>query len=208
MEHKTKTVEVSITSKIEEKMIAGIDTYSGLILYYNTPTEDAISIIDIAHALSNICRFTGHTKEFYSVAQHSVLVSNCQNTLEEQRAGLLHDATEAYVNDLPSPLKNSGYLDDYKILENRIHDVINDKYNINDGMTPNIKKADLKVLITEKRDVVNTKGVRLWDWAKDIDPLEEVIIPLGPKEAKALFIQKFIELFPYEAYNEFKDEMI
>lgn len=193
-------VDITTVSKDEMKMEPYIETYTGLRVYFNDIHKDIISIHDIAHSLSQICRFTGHTKEFYSVAQHSVLVADAQTTLPEKRAGLLHDATETYVNDLPSPLKACTDLGDYKNLENRFHHVINQKYKVNDGMTPNIKKADLAALFTEKRDVLNKPSD--WGWGHDIIPFDDIIIPLGPKEAKALFIKRFIELFPTEAKKE------
>jgi 5'-deoxynucleotidase YfbR-like HD superfamily hydrolase len=200
MKHKNRVVEVTTTSEEELKMLPYIETYSGLRLFYDDLKPEMIKIIDIAHSLSHICRFTGHTKKFYSVAQHSVLVSNAQTTIAEKRAGLLHDATEAYVNDLPSPLKACTDLGDYKNLENRIHDVINKKYRINDGMTPNIKKADLQALFTEKRDVLNHDSD--WGWGYDVELFDEKIIPLPSEDAKKLFIKTFVELFPEEFVEE------
>tara|TARA_R110000796_G_scaffold134681_1_gene250463 strand:- start:1745 stop:2371 length:627 start_codon:yes stop_codon:yes gene_type:complete len=193
-------IDITTVSKEEIKMEPYIETYTGLRVFFGDIKKEIISIHDIAHSLSQICRFTGHTKEFYSVAQHSVLVADAQTTLPEKRAGLLHDASEAYVNDLPSPLKACVDLGDYKNLENRFHAVINKKYRINDGMTPNIKKADLEALFTEKRDVLNKSSD--WGWGEDIEPFKDKIIPLPPKEAKALFIKRFIELFPIEAKKE------
>ena len=193
-------MDITTISKEELKMDPYIETYMGHRVYFGDITTDKISIIDIAHALSHICRFTGHTKEFYSVAQHSVLVADAQRTLPEKRAGLLHDASEAYVNDLPSPLKACTDLGDYKNLENRFHDVINQKYHINEGMTPNIKKADLQALFTEKRDVILNDSD--WGWGEEIELFDEVIIPLSSKDAKALFLERFIELFPNEAKKE------
>jgi len=196
----TSTINVTTISEEELKMEPYIETYTGLRVYFANITKEMISIHDIAHSLSQICRFTGHTKEFYSVAQHSVLVADAQTTLAEKRAGLLHDASETYVNDLPSPLKASTDLGDYTNLENRFHAVINKKYHVNDGMTPNIKKADLEALFTEKRDVLNKPSD--WGWGDNIKRFEDVIVPLPPKEAKALFIERFIELFPTEAKKE------
>ena len=95
-------------------------TYTGKMIDIKNPSKDAIDIIDIAHALSQICRAAGHFKHFYSVAQHSV---NCLK--EAQKRGyseklalacLLHDAQEAYLCDIPTPLKLE--LDEYKKIEN------------------------------------------------------------------------------------------
>src|SRR6266496_3875421 len=89
---------------------------------FNPKPED-VDIRDIAHALSNQCRFTGHTKEFYSVAQHSVLVSTfCAP--EDAAWGLLHDASEAYLSDIASPVKkHPDFGPFYLEAEKRITDV-------------------------------------------------------------------------------------
>lgn len=81
-------------------------TYTGKVFPYYDVSPDNIDIRDIAHALSHLCRFTGHTTMFYSVAQHSLLVAEkMPGGPEEKLVGLLHDAAEAYTNDLASPLK-------------------------------------------------------------------------------------------------------
>ena len=192
-------VEVTTFSNDEKNVMeANIDTYTGKIVYFSNPKAEDISIIDIAHSLSNICRFTGHTKKFYSVAQHSVLVSDAQTTLAEKRAGLLHDATECYLNDLASPLKKYLRGCGYSDLENLFHEVINEKYDVNDGMTPNIKKADLQALFTEKRDLCSGR----FSWGDEIVRFKKKIKPLKPKKAEKLFLKRFIELFPEEAKLE------
>jgi hypothetical protein len=93
---------VAVVKEVSKTRGPYIVTYTGRRFHFLDPKIDEISIEDIAHALSNVCRFTGHTKRFYSVAEHSCLVSAlCDNRLE----GLLHDASEAYMSDLSSPLK-------------------------------------------------------------------------------------------------------
>lgn len=194
-----KKSEATILTNEEKRVFLKptIFTYSGKKIVVREFKEEDISIIDIAHSLSNICRFTGHVKEFYSVAQHSVLVADHQETLEEARAALLHDATEAYLNDLSSPIKASIHLGAYKELEDKYHNVINDRFDLHDGNTPNIKKADLEALFTEKRDILLHPNAD-WGWGYDITRWEETIVPLGPKQAKILFLKRFKELFPEE----------
>ncbi len=80
-------------------------TYKGNRFYPYKPEKIIIDIEEIAHALSNRCRWGGHSLEFYSVAQHSVLVS--RNCPQSPTWGLLHDAAEAYYPDIPRPLKIS-----------------------------------------------------------------------------------------------------
>jgi 5'-deoxynucleotidase YfbR-like HD superfamily hydrolase len=178
-----------------------METYSGKRVYFGRVSVDDILIEDIAHSLSQICRFTGHTKKFYSVAQHSVMVSDAQATLAEKRAGLLHDATECYLNDLSSPLKAYLGLGKYKELEDAFHEVINEKYNVNGGMTANIKKADLSALFTEKRDTLNFPNSD-WGWGDEIRRFEKTIKPKSCKKAKKQFLKRFKELFPEEAKLE------
>ncbi len=85
---------------------AFITTYTGLEFDYDDFKPDDIDIRDIAHSLSHLCRFCGHTNIFYSVAQHCLLVSEkIPGGPEVKLAALLHDASEAYVGDLPGPLK-------------------------------------------------------------------------------------------------------
>lgn len=86
-----------------------IQTFSGAPYEFDNPDPAAIDLQDIAHALSNMCRFAGHTKRFYSVAEHSVLVSRILEAQGASRVmqawGLMHDCHEAYVWDCPRPLK-------------------------------------------------------------------------------------------------------
>ncbi len=85
-----------------------IQTYGGGRFYPQDPQDGEVSIYDIAHSLSQICRFNGHTTSFYSVAQHSIVCSRLANDDEVAYFALLHDAAEAYVGDMMRPLKWSG----------------------------------------------------------------------------------------------------
>lgn len=107
-----------------------IKTFSGKHFYYDKINKDDIDINDIAVSLSNICRFAGHLSHFYSVAQHAVL---CSQLVPQEFAfeALMHDATEAYCQDIPAPLKR--LLPDYKRMEEKIDAVIREKYGL--GMT-------------------------------------------------------------------------
>jgi 5'-deoxynucleotidase YfbR-like HD superfamily hydrolase len=100
-----------------------IQTYSGIKMHPLSPTEEEISIEDIAHALSNLCRFTGHCNKFYSVAQHSVLVS-VYSPRDYAMWGLLHDASEAYLNDIARPIKISDEYNTYRKIEENLMKVI------------------------------------------------------------------------------------
>ena len=102
------------------------------------PKPEMVHIEDIANALSNICRFTGHVKKFYSVALHSVRVSYLVPP-EDALQALLHDATEAYMSDINSPLKHTDALAGYRLLEQRMWEVIAEKYGIPAELSYNVK---------------------------------------------------------------------
>jgi len=118
-----------------------ITTYTGKKFFFNDITPEQIDIFDIAHALSMLCRFTGHIHQFYSVAQHSLLVdSRIVGEPQIHLAALLHDAAEAYVNDLAQPLKSWLVEKDlpyfhrntsYVVLHNRILHAIHQKFGLN-----------------------------------------------------------------------------
>src|SRR5207248_1122404 len=125
--------------------------------YYYRPERSAISIYDIAHALSNTCRFGGHVREFYSVAQHSNMVSELLSGNDEiSLKGQLHDAAEAFCCDLPSPCK-ARCNGEYSQIEKEAMGAI---YRILDVIPPTkaehelIKEADEIALVTEARSLL------------------------------------------------------
>lgn len=109
-----------------------VETYTGQKMFPLNPTEATINIQDIAHALSQLCRFTGHSRFFYSVAQHSI---NCATEMQNigapprlQLYALMHDASEAYLQDIARPIKS--YIDNYKEIEANLMDCIWDTFGI------------------------------------------------------------------------------
>lgn len=127
-----------------------IQTLSGKQFDYLSATIDDIDIEDIAVALSNICRFSGHLPEFYSVAQHSVLCSQLVSP-EFAFEALMHDAAEAYCQDIPAPLK--ALLPDYREIEKRTDQLIRFKLGLPLEDASVVKYADLTMLATERRDL-------------------------------------------------------
>ncbi|ARZ01351.1 hypothetical protein [Yersinia ruckeri] len=168
-----------------------ITTFSGHHFDYSNPAVESICIEDIAQALSHECRFAGHLPNFYSVAQHSVLMSQIIGA-EFALEALLHDASEAYCKDIPSPLKR--LLPDYQAVERQIDWVIREKFGLPDGMGFAVHYCDLVMLATERRDLDIDDG-KVWPMLEGIPPSGDItIIPVGPVQARAMFIQRYNEL--------------
>lgn len=168
-----------------------IETYTGKKFYFTDPEPDMIDIRDIAHSLSLQCRFMGHVDTFYSVAEHSVAVS-CIVEPENALAGLLHDASEAYLSDIPRPIKN--LLSEYKILEFNIQRVIEQAFNVELTPYEDIKDADNTQLKTEAKYLLSSQGK---DWIGDYPTKgRKGKVPncLAPIHAEALFLRSFEEL--------------
>lgn len=159
-----------------------IRTFSGKYVNVFEPTSNMICIEDIAHALSHQCRFAGHTYKFYSVAEHSVLCSNfVLDSKQHAFAALMHDASEAFLVDIPSPIKKR--LLNYKELEDNLMALIAKKYGFQFPFHPNIKEIDEKMLQAEWETVVLKGGGYRFIKAHD------------PATAKQLFLNKFNQLF-------------
>ena len=164
-----------------------LGTFSGLIIDPRALELDKINIEDIAHSLSMQCRFGGHVTEFYSVAQHSVEVSNrVDKTLALW--GLLHDASEAYVCDLPRPIKS--LFPEYSKLEREIQERIAARFSLPFPIPAEIKRADTIELLTEAKRFHNTPIFNGSLEARSIDGM----ISLAPAFAKKQFLDRFEEL--------------
>ena len=131
------------------------------------PRAELISTLDIAHALAHVCRFGGHTRHHYSVAQHSLLVASIVPD-GLQLTALLHDATEAYICDMVRPLK--ALLPDYSEIEHGIWLAICDRFNIDPSIPTSIHEADMIALATERRDLMPEHG-ETWPCLAGITPL-------------------------------------
>ena len=168
-----------------------IETWSGKDLYLPEPDLFSIDIHDIAHALSKICRFAGHVDRFYSVAEHSINVSSL--VLPEHRLqALLHDATEAYLCDIPTPFKRM--VPQYEELETHLWAYIAFKFDVPVLLHGDVKMADRIMLLTE-RDALkaNTKK----NWSPEYESTQRWAgfkeLGLSHVETAELFLEKFYE---------------
>jgi len=155
---------------------------------------------DIVHALTKVCRFNGHTKSFYSVAQHSILVAALVHrwggTHVEVLQGLLHDATEAYISDLNTPAKRL-IGEAYTNLEERIWYAIADRYGLPHELSPLVKKADHYMLCYEAEHLLNTpQGADKW-WSVPEDfpeDFKDITNDGGSDELYHTFSELMVEL--------------
>lgn len=171
------TVEESNPAGSSDSWLHGrfIQTYSGKRFDLDNPMPEQVDINDIAHALSLIIRYTGHVKEPYSVASHCILVSRILEDVgfdaQTVYAGLLHDASEAYIQDISSPLK--AMLKDYKAIEAEVADAVYEALDLDCDAVDweAVKWADLVALFIERRDLMKPTDEK-WadeDYAADID---------------------------------------
>lgn len=168
-----------------------IETYTGKYLHFLDPKSDEIDIEDIAHSLSKECRFGGHTREFYSVAEHSLLVATlCPRHLALD--GLLHDASEAYLRDIASPIK--PHLQNYKEIEHKLMVVIAEKFGFTWPVAPEVREADTMALKAEAHDLLPSKGA---SWVHQYPTKEEVFVEFkcfSPNVAKKIFLDAYNDL--------------
>lgn len=166
-------------------------TFTGRRFYPLNPIAGDVELMDIAHALSHLCRFTGHTRAFYSVAEHSVRVSKIVPP-EHALWGLLHDASEAYLQDLPRPLKQWGLFGlIYRLAEHRVMRAVRERFCLLGDQPKAVTWADRVLLRTEQRDLM---GRQPQPWADGVSPLNETIVPWSAGRAKRAFIKRFTEL--------------
>nr|WP_295901143.1 HD family phosphohydrolase [uncultured Bdellovibrio sp.] len=178
----------SLTDKLNKPEIiekSWVITLSGNRFNILDPNPEAVKIEDIACALARQARFNGHTRFFYSVGQHSCLGAEVSPTKEIALHMLFHDATEAYIGDLVSPVK--ALLPDFEIIESRIHWAISQKFNMEYPLPKVVKQIDRRLLATEVRDLI-TKDLGSWCIGQD-EPFEFPIIPWPPEVTEARFLE-------------------
>lgn len=167
-----------------------MQTFTGKQFWPLDPRADEICIEDIAHSLSMQCRYAGHCQRFYSVAEHSIHVSY---VIEPEFAiyGLLHDAAEAYLVDVPRPVK--PFLDGYRAMEDRLWEEICYRFNLWTDRVKEaaIKRADNAVLLAEKPVLMPHTPA---PWNVPGEPADVRIVGYTPEQASRMFRERFHEL--------------
>lgn len=176
-----------------------IRTFTGKKFNLLDPSPEDIDIRDIAHALSLINRFTGHTIKPYSVSEHCLHVSR-EVPPEYALQGLLHDAAEAYINDLSSPLKRQYFMAGYVEVQHTLEYAIMQRFKQDYPFHPSVTEADTRMFYTERRDLFAPS--KNWEVQTDIHVKGHVHIPyahftidpLSHEEAEEQYYMTFIGL--------------
>jgi hypothetical protein len=157
--------------------------HSGELVNLRALRPDQIEIDDIAHALSQQCRFVGHSPQYYSVAQHSVIVSTMVPAAFAL-AALLHDASEAYLGDVSHFLKHSPELACYRAFEDEIQGTINERYGLPREIPEVVKLADRTLTDLEWRQFMLREPVTF----------AEALVPQSSSWSRSSFLRRFRQL--------------
>lgn len=164
-----------------------IRTYTGRQFWPLSPRAEHVDIEDIAHALGNMCRFGGHTARFYSVAEHSWWVSQIVPK-EDALWGLLHDAAEAYLVDVPTPIK--PHIPGWAQVERAVEQVVAEAFGLPWPMPMSVKDADRRILQDETFQLMSAGGGAVFPDA----PLGLRLDCWPSYMAEAAFLDRFYEL--------------
>lgn len=167
-----------------------IQTYTGKKFTPLNPVVADIDIKDIAWSLSNQCRYTGHCNAFYSVAQHSVMVSRKVHP-DNALWGLLHDGTEAYLIDIPAPLKRLPEFGFYKECEQRLMLAICERFGLPNDEPENVKQVDRAVLVTEAATLMRPLHPEWVFKEPEYKGYQDAIDPMTPTQAFEAFLREF-----------------
>lgn len=182
---------------LDPRMTPSILLASGAYFDFERLNVEDVTIEDVAHALAHICRFTGHCRRpawwpfsHYSVAQHSVLVSEIVPP-ELAYQGLGHDIGEALYGDMAAPVKQ--LLPDFKALERRVEVPLFERFGLPFPLDPRVKHADLVALSTEKVSMMH-RNAGAWVWDSSHPPLQRKVRPWPIWYAKRRFLARYYEL--------------
>lgn len=173
---------------------AAIQTFTGALVDPFDLHPEQILIEDIAHALGNQCRFGGHCRRFYSVAQHSCLLADLMASeatpASSQLWALLHDAAEAYLVDLPHPIKHSSELGaSFRTVEREIQRVICARFGLEEEAPTSLKEND-RALLAAERLALMTPGPE-WQDLVGVVPARLKVDPWTPEASTQVFLQRF-----------------
>lgn len=195
----TPTLEVMKDASIRRITGPTILLGSGTYFDFEAPEESEITIEDIAYGLAYACRFAGqcysrilNRRVFYSVAEHCVRMSMAAAPALRFQA-LMHELGEPVCGDMTGPLKS--LCPDYKRIEKNCEAAIARRFDVSISDPAEIKSLDLRMLATEKRDLMRS-GSDKWDYTRGAEPFEFEIVPWDHEAAAVEFLRQYHELRP------------
>lgn len=177
-----------------------IQTFTGQILYPLDPRIEEIHLVDVAHSMGNKARFTGHTKVFYSSGEHAVRVSwhvrDTGGSIMQQYVALHHDDSDYCLPDVPTPLKVLPEFAWFRELEHLHQDLCYKRFGCIVDDYSVIKRSDVVLLLTEKRDLMSKKNAN-WGHKYTEKPIPKPykISPWSPRKAKTEYLRRHRELY-------------
>lgn len=166
-----------------------MQTFTGRAFYPFKMAKNDINRYDIAHSLAMQCRYNGHTSRFYSVAEHSVLMSYAVPE-EDALWALLHDAPEAYIGDMVRPLKK--HMPEFRKIDEQIMGAICEKFNLPYAMPDSVKDADNRIIENERRELLKESPL---PWISVGKPLPNIAIEGWlPQDAESKFMTRLADL--------------
>lgn len=186
-----------------------MQTFSGRRFYPLAPKAADVELADVAHGLAMVCRYGGHARKFYSVAEHCVLVSEFVE-LHARNAGrspedvkrlaqlaLMHDSAEAYIGDMIRPLKHQPEMSEFRRAEAAIEIAIAEAFKLR--WTPEaheiVKRIDDRILVDEISHLMPEPEMYLRPWLQDMSPLGAHFRCMSPDVAKSAFLARYREVF-------------
>ena len=171
-----------------------MQTYSGKRFDWENISSEAVNIVDVAHALGMICRFTGSVLRFYSVAEHSIHVCDLAPP-ELKLDALLHDAAEAYIGDIARGLKDKlreVAPEGMGRFEHDVETAVASAFRLTWPPSKKIKEIDNRLLATERKQLMAPVD---WDWNPLPEPYPDLeIVGFGPAEATYWFLDRYRKL--------------
>lgn len=172
-----------------------MQTYTGRQFYPLDAHAEDVDPIDIAHGISMQCRYNGHVKRFYSVAEHCVVMSEYLEGIgasaNDSLYALLHDATESYVGDMVRPLKKHIPL--FSQIEDGVMVAIAERFGLDSAVMPDtVREADNRILLDERAELLG-EATAAWS-VEDLTPLGVQIKGWDPFVAKELYLMRLEDL--------------
>lgn len=189
---KFQTIEPGYLEQYKDH--AWLETFTGRQFYPLAPRRESVTIFDIAHALAYKCRYNGHSAKFYSVAEHSTVLAlyarHLGRPIDVQYHLLMHDASEAYLPDVPRPIKH--LFPDLVLLERTLDAFLRDWAGLSHEVPSTIKEFDSRIIRDERAQVLLPSG-RRWQ-VDDLEPLGVMIHGLEPAEAMTRFLSAYQDI--------------